>query len=59
MNLESTQNNPRLPERLFDPSEEWLRVAEQEEPDFSVDGLRSRSVIERLLGLFGRDRSVS
>lgn len=53
MNLDSTQRNAAPKKQLFDPSEEWFRVAKPHEPDLTVDGLRHRSMMERFLRLFG------
>lgn len=54
MNLDSTQSNVAPAKQLFDPSAEWFRVAQPREPDLTVDGLHHPSVVERVLGLFGR-----
>jgi hypothetical protein len=57
MNLDSTQTNAVPAKQLFDPSEEWFRVARRPEPDLAVDGLRHASVLERMLRLFGRRKT--
>ena len=57
MSLETTQRNPALPKHLFDPSEKCFQVVRPHEPDLSVDGLARASVLERILGLFGRTKT--
>lgn len=40
---------------LFDRSEEWLRVGQHDEPDFSIDGLHASSLLARFFSrLFKR-----
>ena len=56
MDLDSTQRNTVRTKQLFNPSEEWFRVAQRHEPDLAVDGLRHASMMERFLRLFGKRR---
>ena len=50
MDLETVPRDAQTGKFLFDRSEEWLRVGQHDEPDFSVDGLHKPSLLARLLG---------
>jgi len=50
MDLETAPRDAQAGKFLFDPSEEWLRARQHDEPDLVVDGLHDSSVLARFFG---------